>query len=322
MVIVLVWLLIWALAAQGLVNFRNYHEEYLPRFLSLENNSSENVLLPFNTTRTPGSKESLEIQNFIKNFYVGLESPWKLEEDSFESNGLEFNNLVYTLGENSSSYVVLSAHYDSKVEPEGFIGASDSAASCAILLYVSRFLDTYYQSGNPLLSDEKIGDVGFKMVFFDGEEALKEWSAEDSLYGSRHLANKWVEHGLIDKIHLFVLLDLLGSEPAPIRSYFRETHEAYERLASLESMLFTSSPQLDSMDHSILQLNGPSIDDDHIPFYRAGVPVLHLIPWPFPSFWHTLQDDFDHLQQKEIDKWAILLSEFLIEESSGFADRL
>lgn len=28
------------------------------------------------------------------------------------------------------------------------------------------------------------------MVFFDGEEALVEWSESDSLYGSRHLAKK------------------------------------------------------------------------------------------------------------------------------------
>lgn len=29
------------------------------------------------------------------------------------------------------------------------------------------------------------------MVFFDGEEAFKEWTKNDSLYGSRHLAEVW-----------------------------------------------------------------------------------------------------------------------------------
>ena len=29
------------------------------------------------------------------------------------------------------------------------------------------------------------------MVFFDGEEAFKEWTKTDSLYGSRHLAEVW-----------------------------------------------------------------------------------------------------------------------------------
>lgn len=29
------------------------------------------------------------------------------------------------------------------------------------------------------------------LIFFDGEEAFKEWTATDSLYGSRNLASKW-----------------------------------------------------------------------------------------------------------------------------------
>jgi hypothetical protein len=29
------------------------------------------------------------------------------------------------------------------------------------------------------------------MIFFDGEEAFKEWTATDSIYGARHLAQKW-----------------------------------------------------------------------------------------------------------------------------------
>jgi glutaminyl-peptide cyclotransferase len=28
-------------------------------------------------------------------------------------------------------------------------------------------------------------------VFFDGEEAFENWTRTDSLYGSRHLAQKW-----------------------------------------------------------------------------------------------------------------------------------
>ena len=34
-------------------------------------------------------------------------------------------------------------------------------------------------------------DVTLQMVFFDGEEAFREWSKTDSLYGARHLAELW-----------------------------------------------------------------------------------------------------------------------------------
>lgn len=31
--------------------------------------------------------------------------------------------------------------------------------------------------------------VSLQLIFFDGEEALREWGPRDSLYGSRHLAH-------------------------------------------------------------------------------------------------------------------------------------
>lgn len=34
-------------------------------------------------------------------------------------------------------------------------------------------------------------NLGLMLIFFDGEEAFKEWTATDSLYGSRNLASKW-----------------------------------------------------------------------------------------------------------------------------------
>ena len=40
-------------------------------------------------------------------------------------------------------------------------------------------------------------------------------------------------------------------------------------------------------ENSIYAFNS-HIDDDHAPFLKRGVPVLHLIPYPFPDVWHTL----------------------------------
>ena len=33
--------------------------------------------------------------------------------------------------------------------------------------------------------------VTLQVLFFDGEEAYKDWTSLDSLYGSRHLADAW-----------------------------------------------------------------------------------------------------------------------------------
>ncbi|KAI8788113.1 glutaminyl-peptide cyclotransferase protein, partial [Biomphalaria glabrata] len=34
-------------------------------------------------------------------------------------------------------------------------------------------------------------DFTLQLLFFDGEEAFIRWSDDDSLYGSRHLAELW-----------------------------------------------------------------------------------------------------------------------------------
>ena len=36
-------------------------------------------------------------------------------------------------------------------------------------------------------------DVTLQLMFFDGEEAFKEWRGDDNTYGSRHLAKKMAD---------------------------------------------------------------------------------------------------------------------------------
>lgn len=35
--------------------------------------------------------------------------------------------------------------------------------------------------------DEDLADTTLQLVFFDGEEALKEWTDTDSIYGARYI---------------------------------------------------------------------------------------------------------------------------------------
>ena len=71
-----------------------------------------------------------------------------------------------------------------------------------------------------------------QFLFFDGEEAFKRWTATDSIYGSRHLANIWkntpyefggVRGNTLDRIDIFMLLDLLGARNPNINSSQRPT---------------------------------------------------------------------------------------------------
>ena len=94
------------------------------------------------------------------------------------------------------SRLVLAAHYDSKLTPKGFIGATDSAAPCAMLLHVVRSLDEaltrmWVEKGTSASGLDE--DKGIQVIFFDGEEAFgNRWTDEDSLYGSRYGSSKHI----------------------------------------------------------------------------------------------------------------------------------
>ena len=71
---------------------------------------------------------------------------WSIEEDSFEQNTvvgrIRFTNIIATLDPNSPRRMVIACHYDSKVTPQGFLGATDSAAPCAQMINLAKTLQS------------------------------------------------------------------------------------------------------------------------------------------------------------------------------------
>ncbi|KAM8791060.1 glutaminyl-peptide cyclotransferase-like protein isoform 5-T5 [Rhynchonycteris naso] len=172
------------------------------------------------------------------------------------------------------------------------------------------------------LQVRKAAPVTLQLLFLDGEEALKEWGPRDSLYGSRHLAQlmESAPHSpgptRIQAIELFVLLDLLGAPYPTFYSHFPRTARWFHRLRSIEKHLhrlnlLQSHPQ----EVMYFQPGEPpgSVEDDHIPFLRRGVPVLHLISTPFPSVWHTPDDSEANLHPPTVHNLSRILAVFLTE---------
>ncbi len=59
-----------------------------------------------------------------------------------------FRNLIFRreppwVKPGQSNLLTFVAHYDSKITPEGFIGATDSAAPCAMLMHMAKSIDKY-----------------------------------------------------------------------------------------------------------------------------------------------------------------------------------
>ncbi len=267
----------------------------------------EKILVP----RVPGSNGHAQVRKYLTSTFQHL--GWHISSDTFSESTphgqKEFHNIIATLNPSAPRKLVLAAHYDSKVLDGGeFLAATDSAGPCAILVEVASMLTQQ-------LKQCTVCQVSVQIIFFDGEEAFHEWSADDSLYGARHLAEQWAglrppkvtfnATSILETIDLFVLLDLLGSaDPWPaIHDNELASTEWFHALVDIEMCLSThrllsllrrkkSSYFIPRDKDNVLLTYGPfMIDDDHRPFRDMGVPIVHVIPLPFPKVWHTLQDN-------------------------------
>lgn len=93
-------------------------------------------------------------------------------------------------------------------------------------------------------------------------------------------------------------------------------------MAKIESRLRSLNVHMSDVDHPFLPEadKGPNqfnaawgVQDDHIPFMARGVEVLHIIPTPFPSVWHTMADDAEHLDGPAVEDWAKIVTAFVAE---------
>lgn len=318
------------------------------------------LLSPILVPRVPGTSGHTAVLNHFADFFRTSLPKWRVEyQNSTQktpvSKGKEvpFVNFIAArdppwAAVGDVGRLTLVAHYDSKYEPEGFIGAIDSAAPCAMIMHAMRSIDEALTRKWEKMEAEGHADAsleeqkGIQIILLDGEEAFVQWTATDSLYGSRALAEYWdneVNPAMssfktpLNSISLFVLLDLLGSNDPAVQSYYQTTHWAYRNLAIIEQRLrdLKQFKSVDSQrwfidgskdDHTLKTYGG--IQDDHIPFLHRGVEILHLIdaaPFKgFPKVWHTMDDNAENLDMNTVEDWSMLVTAFAAEwmELEGF----
>ena len=55
---------------------------------------------------------------------------------------IQFNNIIGTQNPKAPRWLTLACHFDSKIEPKGFLGATDSAIPCAQMLTLAKTLNS------------------------------------------------------------------------------------------------------------------------------------------------------------------------------------
>lgn len=276
----------------------------------------DQILIP----RVVGTPNHKKVGDYIVNQMRGL--GWDVTENVFADQTpvfgkLNFRNIIAKLNPDADRYLVLACHYDSKYMREhAFVGATDSAVPCSMMINLAKVLSTQLQ---PFKNNQ----LSLMFIFFDGEEAFRSWGPKDSIYGARHLASNWENTEYKDganhlkRMDVMVLLDLLGAPDPVFYSYFQSTEKWYvhlavaeQRLADLNQFQGYSRGKLEQK-YFRLSSSGGSIEDDHLPFLRRNVDIVHVIPSPFPSVWHTPRDDITALDFNTIENLNKILRVFV-----------
>jgi glutaminyl-peptide cyclotransferase len=207
----------------------------------------------------------------------------KTAEQPFEGatplGAVKMVNLIGTIPGKSADRIIIGSHFDTKLYRDvRFVGASDGASSTAALIELGR-----------VLKARKDLPFTIELLFLDGEEAVIEWSATDSTYGSRHYVEAARKAGTLKSIRAFILLDMIGDRGLTIRRDPNSTRW-------LTDVIWNTAHKL---GHRQFLDEEMAIEDDHLPFLKAGVPAVDIIDLDYPA-WHTPQDTIDAISARSL----------------------
>lgn len=244
--------------------------------------------------RPPGSNNLSLCRTMIAETFESF--GWDIKFQNFTYNNVDCVNIIATWNSYNNSPIILGAHYDTR--PPGpsdsgsGVGANDGASGVAVLLELAS-----------VLSDDTRSSI--EIVLFDAEDSGGisgwDWIQGSSYYVSQLTADR------IDSIRAMVLVDMVGD----INLYLPRERSS---TTSLQNSIWNIAEQLGHND-TFIDSSGDSILDDHRPFLDVGIPAVDIIQYPFPYYWHTLEDTPDKCSAESLETVGEVLEVFIVEEA-------
>ena len=152
--------------------------------------------------RPIGSANHKKVEDYIHAHLKGDQ----VEDDAFTIDTSEgkfpVRNIIAKYPGTRDGIIVIASHYDTNypLRDTNYVGANDGASSSALLLEIAN-----------QLRGKKLDGYSVWLLWDDAEEAIKlPWTDTNSVYGVRHLAQKWQDDGTIKNIKAFILEDMIG----------------------------------------------------------------------------------------------------------------
>jgi glutaminyl-peptide cyclotransferase len=188
--------------------------------------------------------------------------------------------------------IVVGAHYDTLVEPKGFVGANNGAAGTAVVVEVARALAEAEAKPGSGEDDSADAPREVRFVLFDGEEpaeGLPEESAD--FYSSGLRGSRAYVEAHPDRTGAMVLLDYVGNKGLRLPREGTSNLELWARLRRAAKRVGAGPIFPPESANPVI--------DDHTPFLAARVPAVDLIDWTYPG--HDLSDGLDKLSRRSLD---------------------
>ena len=229
--------------------------------------------------RPAGSPGAEKTRDYIKAEMKALGIDVK--EQAFEAatpiGPVKMVNLLATIpGASNTGRLIIAGHYDTKqFDDITFVGANDAGSSTAFLIEFAR-----------VLKDRK-NALPIEILFLDGEEAYGEWESGNT-FGSRHYVREASQNAAsLKEIKAMILVDMIADKELTFKRDENST-------PWLTDIIWSAARKLNRPEFSS---ETTYVEDDHLPFIRAGIPAVDIIDLEYPDatmrYWHTAEDTLD-----------------------------
>lgn len=237
---------------------------------------------------------------------------------AFDGTVLHAVNIIASFRPEAKRRVLLFAHWDCRPwadnDPDPanhtrpVAGANDGASGTGVLLEVAR------QVGM------RLPEVGVDIALFDAEDygAPSHLSSRNTADSWALGAQHWARHPHVSGYRALygILLDMVG---APGATFYREQLSDYYASHIVDRVW----AQADALGFGAYFIDRPggAVTDDHLYVNRlAGIPAIDIIqhdpqsPTGFGAYWHTADDDMDHIDRQTLHAVGLTLLHIIYNE--------